>query len=393
MSNPTNRTTTRRPWNPGRWVWLLVLAALVPLSSVADDTDDTDDQLQLLSRTGPQGVEPAAARAARDQLAARGVEILPRLLEAMDTASPVALNWYRTIYEQVVAREWEQPTPRFPVDVLKEHVRNPKHQGRVRRLVLTLLDRLDPQFRTGLIPTLLDDPEFRSDAVALVLQAGDVASGTGKKDAALVEYRRAFQHARRFDQVTSAASKLKGLGQETSVADHLGFVTDWYLIGPFDAPAYSGFAKVFPPEERVDLNASYAGQGGVPLRWKRHHETDSMGQINLNQVLVATREAVGYAYAELDLPLAREAQVRCGADDNCTVWLNGKKVLARLQWLNGSRPDRFVANVHLQAGKNRLLVKICQGPQHVDSAVPNNWSLQLRFCDAEGGGVGLKSAL
>jgi hypothetical protein len=35
------------------------------------------------------------------------------------------------------------------------------------------------------------------------------------------------------------------------------------------------------------------------------------------------------------------------------------------------------------------LVKICQGPQHKDPQVPNNWSLQLRLCDADGKGLPL----
>jgi len=32
-------------------------------------------------------------------------------------------------------------------------------------------------------------------------------------------------------------------------------------------------------------------------------------------------------------------------------------------------------------------VKICQGPQHKNPAVPNNWSMQLRLCDNTGGSV------
>ena len=84
------------------------------------------------------------------------------------------------------------------------------------------------------------------------------------------------------------------------------------------------------------------------------------------------------------------AQVRCGADDNCSVWLNGEKVFGRDQWLNGTRFDRFVTPIQLKAGRNTLLVKICQGPQHKDPEVPNNWSLQLRLCDAEGRGIEFK---
>ena len=73
-----------------------------------------------------------------------------------------------------------------------------------------------------------------------------------------------------------------------------------------------------------------------------------------------------------------------------TVWVNDRQVFARNQWLNGTRLDRFSAPCSLQAGTNRILIKICQGPQHKNPAVPNNWSFQIRFCDATGLNVGLK---
>jgi hypothetical protein len=78
------------------------------------------------------------------------------------------------------------------------------------------------------------------------------------------------------------------------------------------------------------------------------------------------------------------------ADDNCSVWLNGRKVFAREQWLNGTRFDRFITPVTLIAGRNTLLVKVCQGPQHKDPEVSNNWSLQLRLCDEHGKGIDFK---
>ena len=44
---------------------------------------------------------------------------------------------------------------------------------------------------------------------------------------------------------------LKSVGEEVSIIDHMGFVIDWYLLGPFDAPGKTGYAKSFPPEKSV----------------------------------------------------------------------------------------------------------------------------------------------
>jgi hypothetical protein len=73
--------------------------------------------------------------------------------------------------------------------------------------------------------------------------------------------------------------------------------------------------------------------------------------------------------------------------------LNGEQVLAREQWLNGSRLDRFIVPVKLTAGRNRVFVKICQGPQHVNPEVPNNWTFQLRLCDQTGRAAAFQNAL
>ena len=115
--------------------------------------------------------------------------------------------------------------------------------------------------------------------------------------------------------------------------------------------------------------------------------------MNLIQGLAPAKEAVGYAYTVVESPRGLAAELRCGADDNCTVWLNGQKVFGREQWLNGIRLDRFTVPIKLKAGPNELLVKVCQGPQHKDPQVANNWTLQLRFCDSAGIGIQLRSLL
>ena len=375
--------------HPLRAVFFAAGLVLWPLASAG--ADDVDRALEVIANTGPQGAGSAAARGACDAIAQHGAEVLPRLLAAMETDNPVTANWVRSAFETIVNRELAHKNDRFPVEVLRSYVRDPKHAPRVRRLALALCDRIDPEFSKRTIPRLLDDPEFREDAVEMALAAGQLALDGGDSEAARAEFSQAFEHARDGQQTLRAAGKLTGLGERVDIAGHLGLVVDWWLVGPFDAPLLSGFAREFPPEKRVDLAAQYVGQEGRALTWTRHHAADPLGLINLAQAIAPAKEAVGFAYAELESPREEIAQIRVGADDNCTVWLNGQKVFGREQWLNGIRFDRFVAPVKLRRGRNELLVKICQGPQHKDPQVPNNWSLQLRFCDASGSGVPLRS--
>lgn len=362
-----------------------------PTSLAADE--QVEKALETISRVGAGASGSAEARRAADLLAVQETSVLPRLLVAMQTSNPVAANWLRAAYEQVVARELARAEPRFPLGEIKAFVQDSAHSGRVRRLALALCERLEPGFTSAWVPERFADPEFRADAVELLLATGAKAVDAGDAEFAKQKFTLAFEHARDSQQVVRAADRLKGLGAAVNVPAHLGLVVDWWLVGPFAAPGFSGFDQAFPPEDRVDLAAEYTGADGQPIRWLRHHTDDPLGLVNLVQGVAPAAEAVGYAYAELNSPRDMRAQLRTGADDNCTVWLNGQKVFARKQWLNGIRLDRFVTPVQLRAGKNQLLVKICQGPQHKDPQVPNNWSLQLRFCDENGAGIQLENLL
>ena len=213
----------------------------------------------------------------------------------------------------------------------------------------TLLERLEPGFRETWLPTRLEDSEFRYEAVSRALAAGEKALREKDAERAKAEFRKAFENGRESAQVTQAANNLKALGEPADVIGHLGLVVEWWLVGPFDAPEKSGFSQAFPPESKVDLAAAYKGQSGE-IRWARHSVKDTLGQLDLNQALGTTREAVAYAYAEIDVPQRAPAQLRCGADDNCSVWLNGRKVLAREQWLNGTRVRSLHHTGHAQGG-------------------------------------------
>ncbi|MEX0679700.1 MAG: hypothetical protein WD063_21705 [Pirellulales bacterium] len=373
------------------WI-VLTVAAVFGSSSIRACADEVNDHLAAIARAGPQASGSREARVAADLLSNRGTEILPRLLLAMDIDNPLAANWYRAVYETIVERELARAGPEFPLAELRAIVGDRNHRGHVRRLALVLCDRLEPGYRQKTVRGLLDDPEFREDAVDMALAAGGQALTNGDSEAARDQFQRAFEHARDSNQVTSAAGQLAKLGERVDIAKHLGLVVDWWLVGPFDAPAFTGFARSFAPESQVDLQAGYVGQDGQSIVWRRHHTPDPLGMVNLAQALAPAKEAVAYAYAQLDSPQPQDAQLRTGADDNLTVWLNGQKVFSREQWLNGSRFDRFVTPVKLVRGANRVLVKICQGPQHKDPQVPNNWTFQLRFCDAQGGGAGLVSS-
>jgi hypothetical protein len=343
-----------------------------------------------------QGRGTPEGRAAWDRLSNAKADALPALLEGMNTKDTVASNWLRLAFDRIVEREMKAGTKGIDSAKVLAFVKDATKQGRARRFALDLLDRLTPGTSAKLYPDWLDDPEFRFEAIGLVLEKAQRAAQAGNSLIAVNLYRQAFDKSRDILQARQAAVGLKESGITVSVAEHLGFLMDWHLIGPFDGKGQKGFHLSYPPEKKIDLNEELDGQNGK-VRWKRFHVTETaptskdrhQALVNLagKNALGNADDAVAFAYTEFTVEKAMHAEMRGSADDNFTVWVNGVKVFAFEEWRNGVRHDRHSFPVQLKAGKNTVLVKVCQ------SAAPNpepNWEFFLRVVDTTGKGIAMK---
>jgi hypothetical protein len=120
----------------------VLIVAWVLVATAAAGGDEIDEHLRAIATAGPQATGSAAARAACDRLSSCGPEVLPRLLTSMNTPNPVAANWYRQAYEAIVERAILAGAL-FPNTKLQAMVRDARNLGRVRRLALTLCERLE----------------------------------------------------------------------------------------------------------------------------------------------------------------------------------------------------------------------------------------------------------
>jgi hypothetical protein len=368
----------------------LVLLAAVPLARGGDTRD-----VRLVIKQGrgtPEG------RAAWDRLAAGGPELLLPLLRGIDARDTAAANWLRTAFDRVLDRALKAGGKGIDADGLLAFAKDIKQAGRARRLALEAVERLRPGTSAALFRGRLEDPEFRYEAVALQLRhAGDLAK-KGERGEAVAAYRKALDASRDVAQARAAAAGLDGLGVKASVAEHLGFLTEWYLIGPFDARGMKGFTTAYPPEKGVDLKAEHPGKG-KKVRWVHYRVREAppktasghVALVNLRapEALGDADDAVAYAYTELTVPAARAAELRGAADDNFTVWVNGARVFGFEEYRNGVRLDRHRFRVPLRAGKNTVLVKVCQAPANPEP----NWEFFLRVVDETGKGLSFQSAL
>jgi hypothetical protein len=380
---------------PCRLCLLLTVLALGPEANAGGGKASLADDVRTVAG---QGRGTAAGRAAWDRLAAADGKALPLLLAGMDGADTAAANWLRTAFDRVLDRQLAAGGKGVDADALLALAQDARHSGRGRRLALEVVERLRPGTSKTLYAGWLEDSEFRHEAVALALEEAAAVAKAGTKERAIAAYRRALAASRDVAQGRSAAAALLELGVQASVAEHLGFLMDWYLVGPFDATGAKGFRTAYPPEAQVDLKAEYQGKNG-PIRWKfyRVREPSPKGAArHVALVDLRAREALGdaddaaaFAYTEFTLPAARTVEFRGAADDNFTVWVNGQRVFGFEEYRNGVRHDRHRFRVPLRAGKNTVLVKVCQSPANPEP----NWEFFLRLVDDTGKGVPFRSAL
>ncbi|HYP34143.1 MAG TPA: hypothetical protein VES00_19910 [Burkholderiaceae bacterium] len=142
------------------------------------------------------------------------------------------------------------------------------------------------------------------------------------------------------------------------------YIDSWYVIGPFEGRHESSIDTVYPPEEDVDLDGAYRGQGGQVLTWKYA----SRGFYPFIPPGVADN-AVYYATTELRVDEERDVWLTIAADDDSKMWLDG-----RLVWVGalGDKPwlhypyffrDEDVASLSLSEGRRR--VHLARGPHRL----------------------------
>lgn len=367
-----------------RGVALLLL--LLPAAAGAAPAPQVAGLLAKVRAVGGNGSGNVEAGKAWKELAKLGPEALPAILAGMDGADPIATNWLRTAVDTIAEKTLASGRP-LPAAELEKFLADKHHSPAARRLAYEWLKRVDKTAPARLLPGMLHDPsgEMRRDAVAVKLDAAQRLLKKGDKEGAAAAFRTALSGACDKDQVDGIAAGLKGLGQPVDLAAHFGLVRSWQLLAPFDNTGGAGFKAVYPPEKKVDLTASYKGKKGATARWVPHTTSDPYGTVDLNKALGKQMAVVGYAYAVIDSPATRPVEIRAGSFNALQIYLNGKKVFAREEYHHGAELDQYVGFGTLKAGRNELLVKVCQNNQRDSWA--QNWGFQLRLCDAVGAAV------
>jgi len=357
----------------------------VGLSITAATGAEIEPLLAKLRAVGPNGAGHREATPAWKELVKADVSELPQILGGLDGAGPLAANWIRTAVDAIAERQLQQGRP-LPAGELEKFILDRGRDPRARRLGYEWLLRVDPSAKDRLIPGMLDDPsrDMRRDAVARLIDQAARYAEAKRTAEAIAAYRQALSTARERDQIDLVARRLRGMDQKVDLVRQLGYVVRWKLIGPFEDVRGKGFDAVYPPEKEIRFDAEYQGNKG-PVRWKGFVCTDDYGTVDLNKGLVEVKEVAGYAAAEFYADRAREVELRFTSDNALKIWVNGALLASYKIYHGGTQPDQYVNRVSLRAGRNVILVKVCQNELTQDWA--RAWDFHLRIVDLGGAAV------
>lgn len=356
-----------------------ILIGLSPPISAAT----VDELIQSIKAVGPEGAGHAEAKQAVKQLSRGSSQTLLPILTAMNDANPLAANWLLGAFEAVADRAVKTKTS-LPAKELEAFVIETKHNPLARRLAYDWLLKLDVSLAERLIPGMLLDPgaDFRRDAVQRLIDQAVDAQGKEDKVAAVKLFQEALRGATDDDQVQAIVKPLKELGETVDLQKHFGFVVRWKLIGPFENHDLVGFDAVYPPENNLDFQAKYSGKDGKEVAWVDHTTEDEYGAVDLRKAIPPFKGAVTYAAAEFNTKTASTVEIRLGTPNAWKLWVNGKLMFARDEYHRGTQLDQYKVPVKLTAGKNVILLKVCENEQTEEWA--QDYKFQLRVSDSSG---------
>ena len=349
-----------------------MLFGIATMFSVSQTQAETSDELiaQLRTVDASDKSNQVSAKIVNQIRAQKDVSLMP-VLKAMKGATPIGRNWLLGVANAVYQKSGSSQTAE-----LKSFLADETQDDEARYTVFHWLSKDDEAIRKSMLATMKEDPsqELRFLAVKEIM---DSKPSTADLESLLPS-------ARHPEQVTSIIGSLKEAGVVVDQAKHFGFLMDWKLIGPFDHVGTANFDKVFPVEADAiagNEKAEYDGKNGK-VSWIDKKTENVQGEFDLAEVFANEKGCIVYALAEFDSPTETDVELRLGCINGNKAWVNGKPVMSNEVYHTSMQIDQYVERIRMKAGKNRILLKLCQNEQKEQWA--QRFAFQLRVSDFTG---------
>lgn len=175
------------------------------------------------------------------------------------------------------------------------------------------------------------------------------------------------------------------LGGARARIEHLGYVGQWMILGPFDNDGKAGFATQYEPEaemaQPLNLAHDYDGKDHKTARWRPVPAISPYAWVDFGAFVRPLENICVYGATFVRDPRiegrgSRAVSIWTGATGAERIFWNGREVVSDDKYRDLDS-DRFAATVLLHGGWNRLVAKVCG-----DERTP---MLSLRIAGEDGG--------
>jgi len=173
------------------------------------------------------------------------------------------------------------------------------------------------------------------------------------------------------------------LRKATEVIDALGYVKDFWVIGPLDNERGAGLRRTFPPEQApghpLDLEATLPGKKR-DVSFRRIRNFDSpWATLDLGARFRPNNQVLGCAVFSIKAEKATPLSLRLGSSGSLVVHVNGRQVLERDCQFRPLGWDQDVCSFVAEPGANLVVVKI--------AAQTGTLAARIRLTRPDGGPV------
>jgi hypothetical protein len=176
-------------------------------------------------------------------------------------------------------------------------------------------------------------------------------------DASLSKFQRIIQE-NRITRIAESPDKADIKAFVDRVKSASIYITDWFVIGPFDNSERIGFDKVFAPELSFDTIKVYTGKNDLPVKWKKT-DNKRTGYVDFAKIFQSADEAVSYAYRTIEVDNSVNLKIGLGSNDGVKLWINGDMVHQN-KTSRKAEPNQDILVIKLKKGLNTILLKVDQ---------------------------------
>ena len=165
--------------------------------------------------------------------------------------------------------------------------------------------------------------------------------------------------------------------EASEIVTRMGYIKQWWMIGPFDNEGKTGHNAVYPPETEIEFDAVYKGKN-FDATWRLMPFESPYGKIYLKRMFYPFQNTCAYLACAVYSPTTRTVALKVGSSGAVKAFLNGSLVIENDSYRVFSY-DQEIAPCVLKSGWNLLLLKICN--------VDGEWTASARFTELNGSAI------